>query len=109
MPNTPRDKDVGKQIDAAIPDPDVARRIAEDMDEQAAKRNFEGGAHPLHDTIFGEHEEGPNPDADDTPPGASRAAVNLGVTAVQPEGFGPMRSLGDTEQHDRQPDGGRKR
>src|SRR5262245_6034391 len=102
MPTTPRDptRDIGKEIDAAIPDPDVARRAAQDLEEHA-------GAHPLHDATFGD--DSPRPEVDDTPPGASRDAVNLGVTAVQPEGFGPLRTLGDTDQHDRQPDGGRRR
>jgi len=90
--------------------------------------------HPIHDSVFGaddelspmndnslpgerpldletlEHDEDePHPTVDDTPPYADRASVNLGGTAVQPEGFQPMRNVGDTDQGDRQPDGGRRR
>lgn len=88
--------------------------------------------HPIHDSVFGQDDElvmhdelpgerrsglealepdedEPHPSIDDTPPYADRASVNLGGTAAQPEGFQPMRSVGHTDQGDRQPDGGRRR
>ncbi|CAM9981356.1 unnamed protein product, partial [Phaeothamnion confervicola] len=62
--------------------------------------------HPIHDGVFGLHQDEP---ADDTPPGADHDSVNIMRTGVQPEGFGPIRNLGDTDQGDRQPDGRRRR
>lgn len=103
MPNTPR-RDVGKEIDAATPSPEVARRAAEDIEEHATDKR--SGDPSFHEQVFGEDEES---DVDDTPRGAGRRAVNPIGTAVQPEGHQPMRNVGDTDQGDRQPDGGRRR
>lgn len=62
--------------------------------------------HPIHDGVFGHrHEES----ADDTPPGADHDSVNIIGSAIAPEAFQPMRNIGDTDQGDRQPDGGRRR
>jgi hypothetical protein len=106
-PNTRRPeprRDVGKEIDQAIPSPDVARRAAEDIEEHASEKR--SGDPSLHERVFGEDDEAM---VDDTPPGAGRREVNQIGTAVQPEEFQPMRGVGDTDQGDRQPDGGRRR
>ena len=62
--------------------------------------------HPIHDGVFGHHHDA---SADDTPPGADHDSVNIIGSAIAPERFGPMRNIGDTDQGDRQPDGGRRR
>lgn len=62
--------------------------------------------HPLHDEVFGKDPDG---FYNDTPPGAIGENVNYIGTAVQPESNQPMRNLGDTDQGDRQPVGGRRR
>jgi hypothetical protein len=62
--------------------------------------------HPIHDAIFGSDPDG---FVNDTPPGAIGDNVNIIGTAVQPERNQPMRNVGDTDQGDRQPDGGRRR
>lgn len=62
--------------------------------------------HPIHDAIFGADPDGY---VDDTPDGAIGENVNIIGSAVQPERFQPMRNLGDSDQGDRQPDGGRRR
>ena len=62
--------------------------------------------HPLHDEVFG---KGPKGGYNDTPPGAIGENVNYIGIAVQPEGNQPMRNLGDSDQGDRQPLGGRRR
>lgn len=62
--------------------------------------------HPIHDQIFGSDPDG---FVNDTPPGAIGQNVNIIGTAVQPERNQPMRNVGDTDQGDRQPDGGRRR
>jgi hypothetical protein len=56
--------------------------------------------------VFGAN---PNGTFNDTPRGAIGENVNYVGTAVQPEGNQPMRNLGDTDQGDRQPVGGRRR
>lgn len=69
-------------------------------------------AHPIHDSIFGDdvfEDDAMDTEIDDTPRYASRGLVNAGGIASAPEGFGPMRQLGDTDQGDRQPEGGRRR
>jgi hypothetical protein len=100
----PPRRDVGKEIDKATPSPEVARRAAEDIEEHATEKR--SGDPSFHQQVFGTDEEA---DVDDTPPGAGRREVNPIGTAVQPEGNRPMRHLGDTDQGDRQPDGGRRR
>lgn len=97
-------RDVGKEIDQAIPDPDVARRAAEDIEDHASEKR--SGDMAIHQEVFGEDDDAM---VDDTPPGAGRREVNIIGTAVQPEKFQPMRGVGDTDQGDRQPDGGRRR
>lgn len=62
--------------------------------------------HPIHDEIFGSDPDG---FYNDTPPGAIGENVNQIGIAVQPEGFQPMRNVGDTDQGDRQPLGDRRR
>lgn len=62
-------------------------------------------SHPIHDAIFGSDPDGMY---NDTPEGAIGDNVNIIGTATQPEGFRPMRGVGDTDQGDRQPLGGRR-
>jgi hypothetical protein len=69
-------------------------------------RDPDASEHPIHDGVFGHHHD---ESADDTPPGADHDSVNIIGSAVQPERFQPMRNIGDTDQGDRQPDGGRRR
>ena len=106
MPHTrPPRRDVGKEIDRASPSRDVARRAAKDIEEHdTEKRSGDPG---LHERGFRRDEDAEG--VDDTPPGAGRREVNIVGTAVQPEGNQPMRNVGDTDQGDRQPDGGRRR
>jgi len=53
-------------------------------------------ATPLHEQVFGSDPDGGDAD---TPRGAiGTNSVFLG-TAVQPRGFGPMRAVGDTDDH----------
>lgn len=97
-------------------------------------KGIERAYHPIHDSVFGPDDElkpmndnalpgekrelelelaadedEPRPEIDDTPPYTDRREVNLGGTAAQPKRFQPMRNVGDTDQGDRQPDGGRRR
>jgi len=68
--------------------------------------------HPIHDSVFGDdifEDDAADLEIDDTPQYASRGLVNSGGVATAPEGFEPMRQLGDTDQGDRQPDGRRRR
>lgn len=74
--------------------------------ESADPRDPTLSEHPIHDGVFGHHHDEA---ADDTPPGADHDSVNIIGSAIAPEGFGPMRNIGDTDQGDRQPDGGRRR
>jgi hypothetical protein len=62
--------------------------------------------HPIHDSIFGSDPDG---FVNDTPRGAIGERVNVTGVAVQPERYQPMRNVGDSDQGDRQPDGGRRR
>lgn len=62
--------------------------------------------HPIHDAIFGMDPDGY---VNDTPLGAIGERVNIMGSAVQPERNQPMRGVGDTDQGDRQIDGGRRR
>ncbi|HEY7800047.1 MAG TPA: hypothetical protein VIA80_14855 [Hyphomonadaceae bacterium] len=115
-PPPPR-RDVGKEIDQAQPDPQVARRAAEDIERHSGAKTTQdeleedlvderSGDPSVHQQVFGRDAEKAY---DDTPPGAGHREVNPIGTAVQPEGFSPMRGVGDTDQGDRQPDGGRRR
>jgi len=62
--------------------------------------------HPIHNEVFGNDPDG---FVNTTPPGAIGDRVNIVGTAVQPERNEPMRGVGDSDQGDRQPDGGRRR
>lgn len=66
--------------------------------------------HPIHDAVFGAG-FGDDPDGffNDTPPGAIGENVNYIGIAAAPERNQPMRTVGDSDQGDRQPDGGRRR
>jgi hypothetical protein len=115
-------RDVGKEIDRATPSPEVARRAAKDIERHGAGQmpsgkttreeldedliNERSGDPSIHEKVFGRDSEKAY---DDTPPGAGHRQVNPIGTAVQPEGFQPMRNVGDSDQGDRQPDGGRRR
>jgi hypothetical protein len=114
-----RGRDVGKEIDKAKPDPEVARRAAQDIERHSGERvkttqeelaedlvDERSGDPSIHEQVFGRDAEKAY---DDTPPGAGHREVNPIGTAVQPEGFPPMRNVGDSDQGDRQPDGGRRR
>ena len=62
--------------------------------------------HPIHDTVFGSDPDG---GYNDTPRCAIGENVNYVGIAVQPESNLPMRNVGDSDQGDRQPMGGRRR
>ncbi len=62
--------------------------------------------HPIHDEVFGNDPDG---FVNDTPRGAIGERVNIVGSAAQPERNQPMRGVGDTDQGDRQIDGGRRR
>lgn len=62
--------------------------------------------HPIHDSVFGSDPDG---FYNDTPRGAIGERVNILGAADQPEGYQPMRNMGDTDQGDRQPDNDRRR
>lgn len=62
--------------------------------------------HPIHDEVFGTDPDGY---VNDTPRGAIGERVNVMGSAAQPERNQPMRGVGDTDQGDRQVDGGRRR
>jgi hypothetical protein len=79
-------------------------RANEELEEHVTEKR--SGDMSIHEQVFGEDDEAL---VDDTPPGASRRDVNPIGVAVQPERFQPMRGVGDTDQGDRQPDGGRRR
>jgi hypothetical protein len=72
----------------------------------AREQSNERREHPIHDEVFGNDPDG---FFNDTPPGAIGDSVNIIGTAVQPERNQPMRGVGDTDQGDRQIDGGRRR
>lgn len=58
--------------------------------------------HPIHDSVFGDDRYGLAPDANRSP---AYSANTMPGTSATPEGFQPMRDVGDTDQVDRQPDG----
>lgn|SRR5690606_19536273 len=104
MPMTPTGRrDVGKEIDSATPDPEVARRAARDIEEHAGSAPQDN---PIHESVFGEEELRAE---DDIHPGVNPSPAEQPGTAVQPAGNRPMRNVGDTEQGDRQPEGGPRR
>ena len=61
---------------------------------------------PLHDQVFGANPDG---GVNDTPKGAIGDNVNLGFPAVQLDRNQPLRHIGDSDQGDFQPGGGRRR
>ena len=61
---------------------------------------------PLHEEVFGHAPDGV---VNDTPKGAIGANVNLGFPAVQLDRNQPLRHIGDSDQGDFQPGGGRRR
>ena len=61
---------------------------------------------PLHDQVFGTNPEG---SVNDTPKGAIGSNVNLGFPPVQLEPHQPLRHIGDSDQSDFQPGGGKRR
>jgi len=69
------------------------------------QRDFDA-EHPIHDEVFGNDPDG---FVNTTPRGAIGERVNIVGAAVQPERNQPMRGVGDSDQGDRQPDGGRRR
>lgn len=62
--------------------------------------------HPIHDSVFGNDRYGLAPEQMRSP---ARRANTMPGTSAQPEGFQPMRDVGDTDQVDRQPDGSMRR
>jgi hypothetical protein len=79
-------------------------RKQDELDDHATEKR--SGDPSVHEQVFGQDDDAA---VDDTPPGAIARNVNIVGTAVQPEKNAPMRNLGDTDQGDRQPDGGRRR
>jgi hypothetical protein len=61
--------------------------------------------HPIHDSVFGDDPHGLLTDTEQD----GYDNFRMHGTSVQPEGFQPMLSTGETDQHRRQPDGGRQR
>lgn len=58
--------------------------------------------HPIHDSVFGDDRLGLPPEEERT---LGTSSHTMPATSSQPEGFQPMRDVGDTDQSDRQPDG----
>lgn len=58
--------------------------------------------HPIHDSVFGDDRYGLAPEEMRSP---ARRSNTMPGTSAQPEGFQPMRDVGDTDQVDRQADG----
>lgn len=63
-------------------------------------------SHPIHDSVFGDDRHGLPAESGMHP---TRRTHTVPGTSAQPEGFQPMRDVGDTDQVDRQPDGTLKR
>ncbi len=61
---------------------------------------------PLHEQVFGNNPDGV---VNDTPKGAIGENVNLGLGGVQLDSNQPLRHIGDSDQGDFQPGGGRRR
>ncbi len=78
-------------------DPNKPRTTSEALEEYVEA--------PLHDEVFGSNPDG---GVNDTPRGAIGANVNLGFPAVELEPHKPLRHIGDTDQADYQPGGGRR-
>lgn len=105
MPTPPTGRrDVGKEIDSANPDPEVARRAARDIEQHAGRAPMQDN--PVHDSVFGDDDLLAE---DHVHPGPDPRPGTRPGTAVQPERNQPMRNVGDTDQGDRQPTGGPRR
>jgi hypothetical protein len=77
-----------KKNDPATPEPAKTRSTSDVLSDTLKT--------PLHEQVFGTDPDG---GPADTPRGAIGVNSVFGGTAVQPRGFGPMRSVGDTDDH----------
>ncbi len=83
--------------DKKSPDPAASEPTTPDSPRRTTSQALADSiATPLHDQVFGDDPDGGDAD---TPRGAIGKNVVFGGTAVQPKGFGPMRSVGDTDDH----------
>lgn len=79
-------------------DPKKPHSASEDLEEHVEA--------PLHEAVFGNDPDG---FVNDTPRGAIGENVNLGLGGVQLDSNQPLRHIGDSDQGDFQPGGGRRR
>ncbi|MFT3725676.1 MAG: hypothetical protein QM773_19110 [Hyphomonadaceae bacterium] len=79
-------------------DPKKPHTAAEDLEDHVEA--------PLHEQVFGNDPDG---FVNDTPRGAIGENVNLGLGGVQLDSNQPLRHIGDSDQGDFQPGGGRRR
>jgi hypothetical protein len=76
-------------------------------DNDSAAESLEEDTQPsLHEQVFGNDPDG---FVNDTPKGAIGENVNHGFSGVQLDRNQPLRHIGDTDQGDFQPGGGRRR
>ncbi len=68
----------------------------EGADKTASDTLAENLTAPLHEKVFGSDPDG---GVNDTPRGAIGNNVNILNPAVQPDGFGPMIHIGDSDRH----------
>lgn len=80
-------------------DPKRPKTASDDLEEHIVDA-------PLHEEVFGTDPDG---GVNDTPKGAIGANVNLSVPPVQLDSNQPLRHIGDNDQGDFQPGGGRRR
>jgi hypothetical protein len=78
--------------------PDAPNTAAESLDEDTKTS--------LHEQVFGSDPDG---FVNDTPRGAIGANVNIIGSAVELDRHQPLRHIGDSDQGDFQPGGGRRR
>jgi hypothetical protein len=74
--------------------------------KSAAEQLDQDAGTSLHEQVFGSDPDG---FVNDTPPGAIGDNVNIIGSAVQLDRNQPLRHIGDTDQGDFQPGGGRRR
>jgi hypothetical protein len=74
--------------------------------DSASEALAEDATTSLHEQVFGSDPDG---FVNDTPPGAIGENVNYGFGGVQLDRNQPLRHIGDTDQGDFQPGGGRRR
>jgi hypothetical protein len=79
-------------------DPKKPHTAAEDLEDHVEA--------PLHEQVFGNDPDG---FVNDTPRGAIGENANLGLGGVQLDSNQPLRHIGDSDQGDFQPGGGRRR